>query len=144
MMTLTVHEAVSQPCAGCASMLRIVRDMGIRYLALCFGTMPLPDSSPQTATSGSAPPKSVEPNAEPVRSSHWRTDLLRIAAVLGLLAALIAFGYFMQGPIKRLGPAERCWENREIDGKLYRFNPCTGQFKLLGDVIPGAVIPGSE
>lgn len=106
--------------------------------------MHLPDSSPQTATSGSALPNDVEPASEPARASQWRTDLLRIAAVLGLLAALIAFGYFMQGPIKRLGPAERCWENREIDGKLYRYNPCTGQFKLLGDLITGAVVPGSE
>ena len=30
------------------------------------------------------------------------------------------------------------------DGKLYRFNPCTGQFRLPGDVIPGAAVPGSE
>ena len=83
-------------------------------------------------------------DAEPARASHWRVDLVRIAALLGLLVALIAFGYLMQGPIKRLGPPGRCWENREIDGKLYRFNPCTGQFKLIGDAIPGAVIPGSE
>lgn len=97
--------------------------------------MHLPDSSPQTAAPGPAP----QNDAQLARVSNWRTDLQRIAAVLGLLAALIAFGVVMQGPIKRLGPAERCWENREIDGKLYRYNPCTGQFKLLGDVIPGQV-----
>jgi hypothetical protein len=79
----------------------------------------------------------------PPAPSHWRIDLLRIAAVTGLLAALIAFGYFMQGPIKRMGPAGKCWENREIDGKLYRYNPCTGQFRLIGDVVPGQ-ISGSE
>ena len=75
----------------------------------------------------------VQPPEAPT-GSHWRVDLARIVAVLLLLAALIAFGYFLQGPIKRLGPPERCWENREIDGKLYKFNPCTGQFKLIGDV----------
>lgn len=105
--------------------------------------MSTPESSNQS-TAQVLPAAPAQDAAHAPRPSHWRTDLIRIGAVLGLLAALIAFGYLMQGPIKRMGPAERCWENREIDGKLYRFNPCTGQFRLLGDVIPGAVVPGSE
>ena len=105
--------------------------------------MTTPESSNES-TVRNAPAAASQDSAHVPHPSHWRTDLIRISAVLGLLAALIAFGYFMQGPLKRMGPAERCWENREIDGKLYRFNPCTGQFRLLGDVIPGAVVPGSE
>ena len=67
---------------------------------------------------------------------HWRTDLIRFVGVIALMAALMALGYFLLGPLKQLGPPQRCWENREIDGKLYKFNPCTGQFKLIGDVLP--------
>ncbi len=78
------------------------------------------------------PVAELPPDESP--ASHWRADMACIAVVLSLLAALIAFGYFLQGPIKRLGPPQRCWENREIDGKLFKFNPCTGQFKLIGDV----------
>ena len=27
-----------------------------------------------------------------------------------------------------------CWEYKEMEGKLYKVNPCTGQFQLVGDV----------
>ena len=33
-------------------------------------------------------------------------------------------------------PPEHCWEFREIDGKLYRVNPCNGRIQLIGDVVP--------
>ena len=79
-----------------------------------------------------------EPTSAEPAATHWRADLLRIVGVLALVGALMALGYFLQGPLKQLGPPQRCWENREIDGKLYRFNPCTGQFKLIGDVLPAS------
>lgn len=84
---------------------------------------------PQEA--GPAGPPDVEPSA-----SGWRVDMLRIVGVVALMAALMGLGYALQGPLKQLGPPQRCWENREIDGKLYKYNPCTGQFKLIGDVLP--------
>jgi len=50
-----------------------------------------------------------------------------------VFAALIVFGYFARDFTRQLGPPDRCWELQEVDGKLYKANPCTGQFLLLGD-----------
>jgi len=60
---------------------------------------------------------------------HWR----RSAVAIALFAALVASGFFARDVFKRLGPPERCWEIREMEGRLYKVNPCTGQFLLLGD-----------
>ena len=59
--------------------------------------------------------------------------------LLLVFAALVAAGYFGPYFVKQLGPPERCWEVQEVDGKLYKANPCTGQFLLLGDA-PGAAV----
>lgn len=59
-------------------------------------------------------------------------QLRTLLIALGV-AALLALGYFGQGYVKLLGPPQKCWEIQEIDGQLYKVNPCTGQFVLLGD-----------
>lgn len=59
-----------------------------------------------------------------------RKALATVAAVA--LVALLA--WFGMPYLKLLGPPERCWEMREMDGRLYKVNPCTGQFKLIGDL----------
>ena len=56
--------------------------------------------------------------------------------VLVLFAALAVAAYFGQKLVKLLGPPERCWELKDEDGKIYKLNPCTGQFRLLGDAPP--------
>ena len=67
---------------------------------------------------------------------HWRRHVIRQVGILLLLAALVGLGYLLQDAWKLLGPPERCWEFREIDGKLYRVNPCNGRIQLIGDVAP--------
>ena len=57
---------------------------------------------------------------------------LKAAAALVGIAALMALGYFGRSYMKLLGPPEKCWEIQEVDGDLYKANPCTGQFVLLG------------
>ena len=58
--------------------------------------------------------------------------------MLLLVAALIAIGYVGNRALRHMGPPERCWEYQERDGKLYKINPCTGQFQLIGDVVTPA------
>jgi hypothetical protein len=53
--------------------------------------------------------------------------------VVLVFVALAIVAYFGQSWAKRLGPPERCWEIKEEGGQLYKSNPCTGQFLLLGD-----------
>lgn len=60
----------------------------------------------------------------------------KYVALLLAIAALVVLGYLAQPYLKLLGPPERCWELQELDGKLYKVNPCTGQFRLLGDAPP--------
>jgi hypothetical protein len=55
-----------------------------------------------------------------------------VGVLAGFILVIIA-GYFARDVFKRMGPPERCWEIREVDGHLYKVNPCTGQFLLLGD-----------
>ena len=64
------------------------------------------------------------------RHSSAATRIIVVAVAL----LLVVLGYFAQPWLKLLGPPERCWELREIDGRIYRMNPCTGQFRLIGDV----------
>ena len=63
---------------------------------------------------------------------HWRNTL----GAMAVFALLVMAGYFARDYFKRLGPPDRCWEIKEVDGHLYKINPCTGQFLLLGDA-PG-------
>ena len=64
--------------------------------------------------------------------------IVRQVAVLALLAALGAIGYVGHHALRHLGPPERCWEYQEKDGRIYKVNPCTGQFQLIGDAAPPA------
>jgi hypothetical protein len=66
----------------------------------------------------------------------WFSRVPKGLVVLLVFAAIVALGYFGRDFIKQLGPPERCWELQEVEGKLYKVNPCTGQFLLLGDA-PG-------
>ena len=66
---------------------------------------------------------------------HWHRHVTRQVLILLLLAGLIGLAYWLQDAWKLLGPAQRCWEFKEIDGKLYRVNPCTGQFQFIGDAV---------
>lgn len=68
-------------------------------------------------------------------AEHWRRPVARQILVLLLLAGLIGLAYWLQDAWKLLGPAQRCWEFKEIDGKLYRVNPCTGQFQFIDDAV---------
>jgi hypothetical protein len=70
----------------------------------------------------------------PSSPAEQRSLLFRRLAVLIAVAAIALLGYFGQPYLKLLGPPERCWEIQEVDGRLYKVNPCTGQFKLIGDV----------
>ena len=65
---------------------------------------------------------------------RWQSFIGEEIIVLLAFAALIVAAYFWADFSKQLGPPERCWEVQEVDGKLYKANPCTGQFLLLGDV----------
>jgi len=60
----------------------------------------------------------------------------RPVVVLAVFALLVVAAYWARDYLKLLGPPERCWEIRESDGYLYKVNPCTGQFRLLGEA-PG-------
>ena len=82
----------------------------------------------------SDPPDKAAAQAEKKRE-HWRRAAARHFAVVLLLAALVAIGYVGHQALKHMGPPERCWEYQERDGKLYKVNPCTGQFLLVGDVV---------
>ena len=73
------------------------------------------------------------PPAAPPRAT-WRTDLLRGGGVIALVAALLVLSWYGQYYLRFLGPPQRCWEYKEVEGKLYKVNPCTGQFLLVGDV----------
>ncbi|MEI8163653.1 MAG: hypothetical protein WCI19_11005 [Betaproteobacteria bacterium] len=70
----------------------------------------------------------------PAAGGRWRGPW----GVMALVALLVFAGYFARDYFKRLGPPDRCWEIREMEGRLYKMNPCTGQFLLLGDVQPPA------
>lgn len=63
----------------------------------------------------------------------WRGDLLRIAGVASVVVILLVLTYYGQNFLKFLGPPQNCWEYKEVEGKLYKVNPCTGQFQLVGD-----------
>lgn len=63
----------------------------------------------------------------------------RIVVTLGVVAIVAVAAYFARDTLKLLGPPERCWEIKESGGYLYKSNPCTGQFILLGEVPPKAV-----
>ena len=83
--------------------------------------------------------KPVDIGGEPARSwwfSGWRLDLWRFTGATALVAALWILGYYGQYALKFLGPPQRCWEYREVDGTLYKVNPCTGQFQLVGEAPP--------
>ena len=80
---------------------------------------------------------SNEPSA-PLKPSRWQYDVARISIAILIVAALIAAGFWLNRPLKRLGPPQKCWEQKEIDGKLYNVNPCTGQIKLIGELTPAA------
>lgn len=53
---------------------------------------------------------------------------------IAVFALLVVAGYLAKDFFKRMGAPERCWKVKEVDGHLYKINPCTGQFLLLGDV----------
>lgn len=84
-----------------------------------------------------APLGEPAPDAAPERPA-WQVDLLRAALVLAVLALLILFGWWLSGASKLMGDPRQCWENREVDGRLYKMNPCTGQWRLIGDTQPQA------
>ena len=63
----------------------------------------------------------------------WFKVLLTVLAVV----ALVVLAYFGRDYVKLLGPPEKCWEIKEVDGDLYKVNPCTGQFRLLGPAAAG-------
>ena len=60
---------------------------------------------------------------------YWRNSV----GAMAVFVLLVMAGYFARDYFKRLGPPDRCWEIKEVDGHLYKMNPCTGQFLLLGD-----------
>jgi len=60
---------------------------------------------------------------------YWRNSV----GAMAVFVLLVMAGYFARDYFKRLGPPDRCWEIKEVDGHLYKINPCTGQFLLLGD-----------
>jgi hypothetical protein len=62
------------------------------------------------------------------KHGHWRRSL----GVIAVFVLLVIAGYFARDFFKRMGPPDRCWEIKEVDGHLYKMNPCTGQFLLLG------------
>jgi len=72
----------------------------------------------------------AQPRPKLPEHGHWR----RSVGVIVVFALLVTAGYFAKDFFKRMGPPERCWEIREVDGHLYKINPCTGQFLLLGNV----------
>jgi hypothetical protein len=66
----------------------------------------------------------------------WRGDLMRIVGVVSITAILLVLAWYGQYYLKFLGPPQNCWEYKEMEGKLYKVNPCTGQFQLVGDAPP--------
>ena len=76
-----------------------------------------------------------KPLPAPRRAAPRRLTRKHLALLAAAVAAIV-LGYLAQPYLKLLGPAERCWEIQEVDGKLYKVNPCTGQFRLLGDAPP--------
>jgi len=60
-------------------------------------------------------------------------SLVKALVIIAAFVALVMLGYFGRDYVKLLGPPEKCWEIKEVDGQLYKLNPCTGQFVLLGD-----------
>ena len=87
---------------------------------------------PDVEDDADAPP--AQPAAADKPRVTWRTDLVRIGGALLLVALLLGLAWVGKDALKYLGPPQRCWEYREIEGKLYKVNPCTGQFQLVGDV----------
>ena len=69
---------------------------------------------------------------EPAQEKR-RSVVHKYLASIAATAIIIVLGYLAQPYVKLLGPPERCWEIREVEGRLYKVNPCTGQFRLLGD-----------
>jgi len=65
--------------------------------------------------------------------ASWRGDLMRIAGVVSVVAILLVLTFYGQYYLKFLGPPQNCWEYKEMEGKLYKVNPCTGQFQLVGN-----------
>lgn len=63
----------------------------------------------------------------------WRGDLMRIAGVVSIVVILFVLTWYGQYYLKFLGPPQNCWEYKEMEGKLYKVNPCTGQFQLVSD-----------
>jgi len=61
---------------------------------------------------------------------------MRIAGVVSIVAILLVLTRHGQYYLKFLGPPQNCWEYKEMEGRLYKVNPCTGQFQLVGDAIP--------
>ena len=59
--------------------------------------------------------------------------VVKALAIILAFVALVVLGYFGRDYVKLLGPPEKCWEIKEIEGQLYKVNPCTGQFVLIGD-----------
>jgi hypothetical protein len=60
-------------------------------------------------------------------------SLVKALAIGLAFVALVMLGYFGRDYVKLLGPPEKCWEIKEVEGRLYKVNPCTGQFVLIGD-----------
>jgi hypothetical protein len=85
-----------------------------------------------------ADPDGEGPAPKPPSSGSWKRDVARLVIGLAIVAGLWLVGYYGQTALKYLGPAQKCWEYKEVDGKLYKVNPCTGQFQLMGDVTPEA------
>ena len=59
--------------------------------------------------------------------------VVKALAIVLAFVALVVLGYFGRDYVKLLGPPEKCWEIKELEGQLYKVNPCTGQFVLIGD-----------
>ncbi len=104
---------------------------------------PPPDRHPTAGPDPAADPNSAAPavphDAAALQNHGWRRNIVvRQVAVLVLIAALVAIAYVGNRALRHMGPPERCWEYEERDGKLYKVNPCTGQFQLIGDVVAPA------
>lgn len=74
-----------------------------------------------------------ENSSQAPQRKHWLSHIPKELSLLLVFAALLVLGYFGRDFTKQLGAPERCWELKEVDGQLYKSNPCTGQFLLLGD-----------
>ena len=64
---------------------------------------------------------------------RWLGRIPKELGILLIFAALLVLGYYGRSLTRQIGSPDRCWELQEVDGQLYKSNPCTGQFLLLGD-----------